>query len=364
MTVDYNKKTGIPIVFITDNNYVLPTGVAITSLVLNKKPETVYQIYVIVTENVTAENKTRLINCGGIKAQVKLIERDASILNEFTVPGHYVPPCDLLKFNIPGLLPQYDKILYLDGDILVKGDLSELYCNDVSGAYLGAVSDMPAVVVYGFLERLGIAHYFNAGVMLLNSARMRQEGFEEKLYHIKKQNPDYVCMDQDVFNIAVQDKVIFFPVKYNVMLYNLLYPACGGITKINEYFGTSYESFNALLKDAVIVHLTNDFKPWKYKDVVMHKEWMSYFKKSPFHKQKLSLANSINKESINIKAKRIIKKILKNLPVIKQINRRYSAIRENLDKNSQMLERLEQLNQNIYNEINIIKVNIRKMEHK
>jgi len=95
-----------------------------------------------------------------------------------------------------------------------------------------------------------------------------------------------------------------------------LHPDCGGIAKLNEYFGTSYESFNAFLKDAVIVHLTNQYKPWKYKDVVMHKEWMSYFKKSLFRKQKLSLTNYIKKESLNNKAKRVIKKILKNLPAV------------------------------------------------
>jgi len=386
----------IPVVFITDNNYVIPTGAAIKSLVLNKKPKTIYKIYVIVTENVTAENKTKLTGCGRKKAQVNLIGCDTSVLNEYVVPEYYVLPCALLKFDIPGLLPQYDKILYLDGDILVNGDLTELYETDISDAYLGAVSDMLAVATYGYQKRLGIVNYFNSGVMLLDSARMRQERLEEKLYRVKKQNPDYICMDQDVFNVAVQNKVVFFPVKYNVMLYNFLYKVCGGIAKLNEYYGTVYESFNALLKDAIILHLTNEFKPWKYKDAVLHKKWMSYFKKSPFRRQKLSLAYLIKKESlnekiisvllslvnsinertisvllslvysikkVNMKIKCIIKKILKNLPVIKQINSRYLELREGLKKNNQILERLEQLNQNIYDEIHAGKNNTSPTEN-
>jgi lipopolysaccharide biosynthesis glycosyltransferase len=156
ITTKTNKQLEIPVVFITDNNYVIPTAVAIRSLVLNKKPKTIYKIYVVITENVTAKNKRKLTKCGRRKAQVSLIECDTSVLNEYVVPGYYVLPCALLKFNIPGLLPQYEKILYLDGDILVNGDLSELYSTDISGAYLGAVSDMPAVG-FGFHKRLGTA---------------------------------------------------------------------------------------------------------------------------------------------------------------------------------------------------------------
>jgi lipopolysaccharide biosynthesis glycosyltransferase len=348
-----NENNEIPIVFITDNNYVLPTGVAITSLVLNKKPEAVYKIYVIVTEDVTAGNRSKLIDCGGEKARVTLIEMDAGVLNEYAVPGYYVPPCDLLKFNIPGLLPQYEKILYLDGDILVYGDLAELYGADISGVYLGAVSDF-AAIVYGFHKRLGIVNYFNAGCLLLNSARMRREGFEELLYRIKKQNPDYRCMDQDMFNVAVKSKIVFSPVKYNVMLHHFLYSIRGGIAKLNEYYGTSYKSFDLLLKDAVIVHLTYEHKPWKYKDAVMHKEWMSYFLKSPFRTQKLSL---VKKETFKERIKHTTKIIIRNLPVIKQINTRYSELRNTLNKNNEILERLERLNQNIYREISAGKNN-------
>jgi len=347
MIASDNDKKEIPIVFITSNDYVIPTGVAIDSLFLNKKPATMYKIYVIVTENVTAENKTKLIRCGKGNAQVNFIECNTSGLNEYVVPGYYVHPCDLLKFNISGLLPQYEKVLYLDGDILINGDLSELYNTNISDAYLGAVSDL-AAVKWGYQKRLGIASYFNAGVMLLNSARMRQEGFEEKLYRMKKQNPDYICMDQDVFNVAVKNEVVFFPVKYNVMLYNFLQPVCGGIAKLNEHYGTSYESFDALLRDAVIVHLTSEFKPWMYKDIVMHKEWMLYFKKSPFRRQKLQL---INKESRSKKIKGLLKKVIRNLPVIKQVNSRYLELKEDLKKNNQILERLAELNQNILEEI-------------
>jgi hypothetical protein len=81
------------------------------------------------------------------------------------------------------------------------------------------------------------------------------------------------------------------------MLQNFLLPNYGveNITKLNEHYGTSYESFDTLVKDAKIVHLTNEIKPWKYEAAVMHREWMSYFKKSPFRTQKLPLVYLIKK---------------------------------------------------------------------
>jgi hypothetical protein len=103
-TSNTTSQIEIPIVFITDNNYVLPTGVAIKSLILNKKPKTLYRIYVIITGDVTAENKKKLIKSGRKKAPVELIDVDTGVLEEFRVPGYHVPPCDLLKFNIAGML--------------------------------------------------------------------------------------------------------------------------------------------------------------------------------------------------------------------------------------------------------------------
>ena len=387
-TSNTTSQMEIPIVFITDNNYVLPTGVAIKSLILNKKPKTLYRIYVIITDDVTAENKKKLVKCGRKKAPVELIDVDTGVLEEFRVPGYHVQPSALLKFNIAGLLPQYDKILYLDGDILVKGDLSELYAADISNAYLGAVSDLIAVTVAGWTERLKIINYFNSGVLLLNAARMRKEKFEELLYDIKKANPDYICMDQDVFNAAVKEEVFFFPLKYNVMLHNFIYTFNAGVSGINDHYGTSYKSYDDLLEDAVIIHLTNEVKPWKYRDAVLHKEWMKYFRKSSFRFQKLPLLYFYKKEKdelerlkklalekakkekrelkklekialkkarrekrqlqrlkmkralkeVLMKVKKILKIALKNLPVIKQINGRYWGLRNLLNEQNIILK--------------------------
>jgi len=286
------EQVEIPVVFITDNNYALPTGVAITSLILNKKLETEYKIYVIVTNDVTIENKEKLLSCGNKSTVIELIDFNVSILEKYRNPKHSVPPCDLLKFNIPDLLPQYEKIIYLDGDILVKGDLSEFFAIDISDAYLGGISDLPALKWHASHKLLYIKNYFNGGILLLNAKRMNKDNFKEFAYTIKEENTDFRFMDQDAFNFAARDNVIFCHVKYNVMLYNfrLLYE--DDLTEFNNHYDTLYNSYNELLDEAVIIHLTYWDKPWKYKGAPSFDIWLPYFNKSPFCNHELQLENA------------------------------------------------------------------------
>ena len=278
----------IPIVFITDNNFALPTGVAITSLILNKKPETIYKIHVIVTNDVTIENKEKLLSCGNKNDTIELINFDVSIIEKYRKPDHSVPPCGLLKFNIPSLLPQYEKMIYLDGDILTKGDLSDFFAIDLSNSYLGAISDFPAIKWEFSHKRLYLKDYFNSGVLLLNIKRMIEDNFEELAYNIKNENIDFLYMDQDALNFATRDNVVFCHVKYNAML--CIYKLCFeyDISEFNMLYNTLYDSYDDLYNDAVIIHLPS-IKPWKHKEALYHEEWMKYFEKSPFRNQDLLL---------------------------------------------------------------------------
>ena len=94
----------------------------------------------------------------------------------------------LFKFDLPNLLPDsIEKVLYLDGDIIVQGDLSELYSTDISDVYAGVVKDYRGLTLKGdFNERLKINHtaYFNSGVLLLNLSLLRNDNLPEKLLNI------------------------------------------------------------------------------------------------------------------------------------------------------------------------------------
>jgi lipopolysaccharide biosynthesis glycosyltransferase len=340
ITSNTTNQIEIPIVFITDNNFVLPTSVAITSLILNKACETVYKIYILMADDVNYENRKKLTAYKAENISIELMNISTDHINNHLNYEHVSNLC-LLKFDISDLFPQHDKILYLDGDILVKKDLTELYNTNINNFLLAGVSDITFVKFFDYFSELNISNYFNAGILLLNTKLLRDEKIRGRLYK-ERENPSYRYIDQDVWNVVCKDKILWLPFKYNNMIINIKEFNIS-IDDISHYYGLNYESEKAMKQDTYIFHLCGKIKPWKHKDAFMSKEWISYFKKSPFRDQKLFLFYYKNKEPIlRKKIKRLLKKILVNLPIIKQLDRRYWELIGILNENNIILKEIRE----------------------
>ncbi len=280
----------INIVFITDNNYVMPTGVAITSIMANKKKETCITFYVI-CDGVSEENKRRLCYSKDEHKNIEFIFIDVNS-NEFKgLEKSYssVSRAALLKFRIPDYISNVDKVLYLDGDIIVTKDLSEFYHIDLGDNFAAVISDGPKDKIPGGKKHLfyGNSNYFNSGVMLLNLHKMRNENSSKALieYRIHKYN---YFMDQDAFNQIFSDKVIHTHPKYDFMLYLISYQNKRySVEQLQKFYKVSgYRNIDDMIKDTYIFHYTFA-KPWKYFDIPMNELWMSNFEISAFSDQKL-----------------------------------------------------------------------------
>jgi lipopolysaccharide biosynthesis glycosyltransferase len=136
MNESKNKSNKVPVVFITDKNYLIPTAVAITSLIENKKEDTFYEINIIIADlNKNSEDKLNSLRNKNVS--IKIVRVNGDKYKEFQREGNYVSAAVLFKFEITNLFPEYDKILYLDGDILIKADLTELYDVELGNHYVG-----------------------------------------------------------------------------------------------------------------------------------------------------------------------------------------------------------------------------------
>ena len=271
----------IPLVFITDDTYSLPTGVAIMSAIQSKKAETKYDISII-TYQVSSENKERLLRQAAPNVTIRLIEAANVDIDDYREQGYYVSPSSLLKFSIPDFLPDVKKVLYLDGDILVKQDLTELFEMPLKKTYAAGVRDMAGEVIARFHDKLSLDRYLNSGMMLLNLDLMRRDDLTNRLYRTKKEHPEYQCMDQDVFNDVFRGNITWLPPKYNLMFANL-----AGIhlpiEDVNRFYGTGYDSYEEMIDDACIIHLTNERKPWLYRYTFFAQDWRQIYQKSSFH---------------------------------------------------------------------------------
>lgn len=257
----------VSIALITDNNYVVPTLVTMTSILKNKNKKSSIDIYIL-GHDLTEENKKLLRMGGGT-----LVECSVS-LSRFNGSHSHVSVVDLTKFDLPNIFADLDKILYLDSDMIIRGDLAGLFATELGDNYVAAVKDMAAMRdVYAHID-LHLNNYFNAGMMLLNLKQMRKDKISEQLVEYKMYHDRGWFMSQDALNVIFEGRIVWLPPRYNWMAPN------------QEQFSTSaVNSFynlrkNLSLKNALIVHFTNKNKVWNYKNIWGHKLWVQYYKKS------------------------------------------------------------------------------------
>lgn len=298
----------VPIVMISSNLWAAAAAVTLQSLLENYKGLKLLEIYII-SGDMSEENRKRFESYNSKQVHVTVMMVDTHELEKMKVEGHHVLPIVYLKFGLQRLFPKYDKILLLDIDLLIKGDVSKLQEIDLDGYYAAGVADMTAMVTLGWHKRLNRIRYMNSGVVLFNAKRLRDEGAEEKCFRIRAEHPEYQCMEQDVFNDLFHDEIKFISPIWNLMTYNLRYSTVSqySMNEINHFYNLEYEHFSDLEKEANIIHLTNVYKPWEYSDTYMGEEWMEVYKRTPFADIPLQLKPNPEKYEIRNPRKRVAK---------------------------------------------------------
>lgn len=270
----------ISLAFITDETYLMPTYVAIYSLIRNRDPARTYDIHVILSE-VGGGAKALLegLAVAGVRIQTISSSVDFSRYR-ITKNGFHVSPTAILKFELPQILPDLDKVLYLDGDILVRSDLVKLFETDIRGSYAAVVEDIKPKLRYkpSILSKLDIeGHrgYFNSGVMLLNLSAMRRDKITEALFEYRENGINFF-MDQDALNVVFRDQVKFLSWQNNLLV---TLAADFTVEEIVGEYGTggSYGTFDDMAASSQILHFASKQKPWKDSKAALSYLWNEYY---------------------------------------------------------------------------------------
>lgn len=276
-----NKIQNMNVVLISDDNYAMPTIVAITSLKLNKEPQSQYTVHVICT-NMSEHNLSLLEALGSSDFNINIIIMDnVGKYQELAIGDLHVSPAALYKFDIANIFPELDRILYVDGDILFEKDPKTLFEIDLGNNYAAVVKDAkPTTYKPPQVVKLGIPHhtaYFNSGVMMLNLNKFREDFLDQKLLEYRKNGINYF-MDQDALNVCFEEKVIYLPLYFNVMS-----SVIGFFTgeDIQNYYELDTADKNVIYERAVIVHLCTRYKPWDYVNVPFSDKWYNCYQQSP-----------------------------------------------------------------------------------
>lgn len=273
----------IPIVFAFDNNFVFYACNCLSSLLMNAKDDTFYDIFVIHSENVDLDRNQldKLIqyfnNC---RIQYRTV--DDTFDSAFEIRG--ITTSTYYRLLIPDLIPEYDKIIYSDVDVIFRSDLSDIYNRtNLDDYYVAGVNALVPLIpdLKKYYEELGgvdIDNVIYAGNIIFNSKKIRENGIVSRFKELAKRN--FRFQDLDVLNIACRGKVLILPPEFCLTTYiNEL--AVKNKALLYQYWTEKEISF-ALTKG--IVHY-NGQKPWK-QYCINFDIWWEYYRKSPFFDEK------------------------------------------------------------------------------
>ena len=301
----------IPVVLSSDNKVFFGLATVIVSMLENAYEDTFYDIYVLCTDTVTNENKNKLVELKNKYDKFSLSFMDMKdTFKNIPVTHKYVNYVSAFKFLIPSLFPQFDKILYLDTDVMVRGDLTELYNTNIEDNYVaGCLCLINHITCRDSISKEidieSMDYYINAGVLLMNLKSIREN-------KIDKQCIDMIgsfkgSVDQHIMNKVCYGKIFFLPLKYNVTNSSL---------KIFESNAAkifySLQEIEQAYKNPIIVHWTGMSKPWQYYNLFLAHEWFRYFIKTPFKDMKLDRKYAKHQGIISL-LKKLLSTILKKL---------------------------------------------------
>ncbi|MBO4447220.1 MAG: glycosyltransferase family 8 protein [Bacteroidales bacterium] len=223
-------KSLIPIFFSVNDAYAPYLAVALTSMKENASKEYNYHIHIL-NDDICESNREMLSRLNGDGFELEFISLSEKLrkidpegkLNEHCF-GAFSSLTIYFRLFIPSLFPQYDKGIYLDSDILVPGDISELYMQPMGDKLIGAVADYSIQHITPFMRYIdmydGVDHrnYINSGVLLLNMKRLREVDIEKKfLYLMKKYGLRTVAPDQDYLNVLCWGQIHYLDPNWDAM---------------------------------------------------------------------------------------------------------------------------------------------------
>jgi len=291
-----NNKKIIPIVYSTDKNYLPILSVSLTSILDNVLSNTFYKFYIFHTtledEDISKMQNYNTENSEIIFVNVK--DKIESIFNKLCVRDNYNDTI-YYRFFIPKILSQYEKVIYLDCDTVIKADLGELYDTNLDKNILGVISDEAVnneeIFSQYTSDYLGVLNgkYFNSGVLLINVKEYNANFYDEKLHKLINTVKFKVAPDQDYLNVLFHGKVKYLDLVWNKM------PITSGV---NE-------------SDIKIIHYNLNYKPWHFDGIMYEDDFWKVAKRTKFYEYIKQL-----KENYGEKEKKISENNLRNLIAI------------------------------------------------
>ena len=290
---EIRKDVPIIVVCAADDKYAMPLAVTVRSAIENLKGN--YKILLFILDGgIKNKNKQRILkSLSSEKCNIRFLSIPDELVRDFEESHEYLRTVKAAKITskldyisiasyyrliISEILPEeYEKLIYLDSDLVVKGDIGQLWQTDLAENYVLAAQDTWIKYVstsQGLLnyQELGIpvgSKYFNAGVLVINLKKWRTDRISSKAISYLKQNKDYVRYhDQDVLNALFANRWGELDPRWNLSATN-----CAGYSQESPF---SEDVYNTIISDPYILHYTTEKKPWTSRHTLCKEYFFNY----------------------------------------------------------------------------------------
>lgn len=266
------KKNNIAIALSANDYYSPYMATVLTSIRENSKGQNNYDIF-IMHKDISPTNQTRLLNIFNNRSNFMLrfidISKYQGRFEKLFLRGHFTIET-WFRLLMPEIMPLYDKVLYIDSDLVVCDDLATLYNTDIDGFLLAACRDADTAGLYNGVEPgkkeymdniLKIKNpyeYFQAGVILFNLAEFRKQFTTDEMLKYAS-SYEWELLDQDVLNNLAQGRVKYVDMSWNVMFDWNNYRIKEIISRAPKALSDEY---NKAHENPRIIHYAGPDKPW------------------------------------------------------------------------------------------------------
>lgn len=274
------------ILYTLNDKFVPQVAAGIYSIIENNNDILDIHFYLF-SYGITDKNKAQLTK------MVKELKRDITII-EIESIGEYFDfdfdtsgwnPIVLTRLILHKILPDnVDRIIYLDGDTIIRGSLDELWNTDMGDKCVGGCIE-PTIDKDRKKQLEMNTPYINAGVLLIDLKKWKNEKIGDGIINFYKESGGRLfANDQDAINGYLKDSLYLLSIKYNFSNTFTFYP----YKTIKKLMGNdtdiTLEEYNEAKENPIIIHYLGEERPWRKGNTHKYKKDFEYYLEKTYWK--------------------------------------------------------------------------------
>ena len=253
--------TPINVCLACDNNYAKYAGVVVASVLANSKDNESLNFYIL-DGGISESKKTEILSLKSIKdCKIEFVQIEESMFEDYKkVATHkYISIATYYRLRLATLLPEVERIIYFDCDMVVNSSLNNLFNVELGENIIAGVRDINKRMLQQNPS------YINAGMVLFDLNKIREENIEQKFYDYTNENFETIKMgDQTIINEVLKGRIKIVEDEWNVQ-------------------SSNFTNRSSYTKHPYIIHYVAKRKPWHFGSFSVHRQlYFKYLQMTPW----------------------------------------------------------------------------------